>query len=231
MAVKVLTEVPFELDINALIEVLQVIIPGSDDARALEELVQQARKVARPKAVYRESFIDAKTDESVTIDGVTFSSRALRRNLDKAERVFPYIATCGTELDRIALPSGDFMQGFWLDAIKAAVLVCCITHLNQHLDRTYRLGKTASMNPGSGDADVWPITQQKELFSLFGDVQGLVGVQLTDSCLMVPNKTISGIRFATEVDFRTCQVCHRAKCPSRSAAFDKATWEAIQRTQ
>ena len=32
------------------------------------------------------------------------------------------------------------------------------------------------MNPGSGDASVWSIDQQVGLFSLFGDVDALIGV-------------------------------------------------------
>jgi len=45
---------------------------------------------------------------------------------------------------------------------------------------------------------------------------------------MVPNKTISGIRFPTERDFHACQVCHRENCPSRGAPFDADMWAAIQ---
>jgi hypothetical protein len=75
------------------------------------------------------------------------------------------------------------------------------------------------MNPGSGDADVWPIQQQRELFSLLGDVQGELGVSLTESCLMVPNKTVSGLIFPTEIDFESCQVCKRKDCPNRRAPY------------
>ena len=81
---------------------------------------------------------------------------------------------------------------------------------------------------GSGDATVWPIEQQRQLFALLGDVKSAIGVRLTDSCLMVPNKTVSGIRFPTEKDFRACQVCHRKECPNRSAPFDKALWDSLQ---
>ena len=84
------------------------------------------------------------------------------------------------------------------------------------------------MRPGSGDATVWPIEQQKMLFDLLGDVRGCIGVRLTDSFLMMPNKTVSGIRVPTEKDFRSCQVCHRENCPSRSAGFDRELWASIQ---
>ena len=84
------------------------------------------------------------------------------------------------------------------------------------------------MRPGSGDASLWPIEQQKALFALLGNVEQAIGVRLTDSCLMVPNKTTSGILFPAEVDFRSCEVCHRETCPSRHAPFNQQLWEEIQ---
>jgi hypothetical protein len=84
----------------------------------------------------------------------------------------------------------------------------------------------AAMHPGSGDADVWPIEQQVELFSILGDVEALIGVKLTDSMLMIPTMSVSGVIFPTETEFETCQVCHREDCPRRKAPFDEAVWRA-----
>ena len=83
------------------------------------------------------------------------------------------------------------------------------------------------MHPGSGDVSVWPIEQQQALFSLLGDVESEIGVRLTESFLMMPNKTLSGILFPTETDFGACQVCRRENCPSRKAPFDEALWQDI----
>ncbi len=79
------------------------------------------------------------------------------------------------------------------------------------------------MAPGAGAGDDWPITQQKELFSLFGGrekVEELIGVRLTDSFLMVPIKSVSGIFFPTEIRFESCQICPREQCIGRRAAYD-----------
>ena len=84
------------------------------------------------------------------------------------------------------------------------------------------------MSPGSGDAVIWPIEQQRNLFALLGDGSQQIGVQLTDSCLMIPNKSVSGIRYPTEIDFHTCQVCHREDCPGRIAPFDEEQWKIHQ---
>lgn len=224
---EVFDNIPFELDFDTLLQRTHV-EPGTEDAKEFKRLVERARTQVKPKALFKECYIQAKDADSVTIDGVTFRSRSLRANLDKPERVFVYVATCGREADQIALPKEDFLMPFWLDAIKATLLGISISYLTSYLNRRYALGKTATMSPGSGDTTVWPIEQQRELFSLLGDVTELIGVELTDSFLMVPNKTVSGIRFPTEIDFHSCQLCHREACPSRSAPFDQELWESIE---
>jgi hypothetical protein len=224
---KKLIDIPFALDMVSIARTVHV-EPDSPDGRMLRELIEQARQIARPKALYREAFIDSKGDDTVAIEGVTFTSRMLRANLDRVERVFPFVATCGHEMDTVTLPAGDFLAEFWWDAIKAVLLGGAIWHLSEHLKQRFALGKAASMSPGSGEVDVWPIEQQRELFALLGDVKGQIGVELTESFLMKPNKTVSGICFATKVDFHSCQVCRRKDCPSRSAAFDPALWDLHQ---
>lgn len=222
-----LTQIAPALDAAALMARVHV-APDSEDADAFTALVDQAREVARPKVLYAEAFVEGRGDDTIRIEGITFTSRMLRRNLEAVERVFPYVATCGQEMDGIALPAGEVLVQFWWDAIKAEVLSAARAHLLVHLTERFRLGQTARMSPGSGDADVWPIEQQRLLFALLGGVTPFIGVILTDSCLMIPNKTVSGLLFPTEHDFRTCQVCHRDPCPNRTAPFDVAVWRSLR---
>ena len=222
--VEILKEIPFELDTETLAIKLRL-QQGSDHIKELQTLVDVILPAARPKAIYKASYIEKRTDENIAIDGVTFTSRVLCTNLNKAERVFPFIATCGREIDELNLAGEDFLKQFWLDQIKETLLNCSTGYLKDYLHKRYALDKTSGMSPGSGDVNVWPIEQQSSLFSLFGDVKKLIGVELTDSFLMIPNKSVSGIIFPTEIDFRSCQVCHRKNCPSRSAAFDEVLWQ------
>ena len=205
----------------------QRIRPGTPNAKHFSELVARVQEVGRPKAIYAVSYIEERSEDSVVVGGVRFVSRALRRNLDSVERIFPYIATCGTEADAIAIPPDDLVQAMWLWTLKEAVLRAAREHLFKHLSATYRLSHYATMDPGSGDAEVWPIEQQKELFSLFGDVEGLIGVKLTDAMLMIPTMSVSGIVFPTETEFESCQICHRADCPRRKAPFNEEVWQAM----
>jgi len=224
--IEVLDSIPVELDAESLMKACRI-QPMSDDADAFQSLIDKALAIARPKAVYREAFIEDRSENIVVVDGVTFTSSVLARNLANVERVFAFVATCGNEMDQVNLPSDDFLAEYWWDQIKAAALGCASRYLSEHLKRRFGVEKTAQMHPGSGDAEVWPIQQQKELFSLFGDVGGLIGVELTDSFLMVPNKSVSGIVFATERDFHSCQLCHRENCPSRTAPFDEKLWSEM----
>jgi len=215
---EVLDRIPVKLGLE---EVLKQLHQGKENKyieRIVQELIEIVRPVAKPKAIYEVSYVDNKNEESLYIDGVRFTSRVLRVNLDKVERVFPYVATCGRELDEITIPSGDFMQHYCLDVIKETVLRSAISYLTDYLTRNYALGQMSKMHPGSlGD---WPITQQKELLSIFGNVEDLIGVKLTKSFLMLPLKSVSGIYFPTEIKFESCQLCPREKCIERRAPYD-----------
>ena len=222
---EVLDHIRFELDLDTLSSKLHV-DAGNRDEKDLRDLLNDVTPRVNPKAIYDVSYVEDRGYDTVAIGGVTFTSRVLRVNLDKVERVFPYVATCGRELDEIELEPDDLLKRFWLDTVKGIALGFAVGHLNRHLDGKYLLGKTATMNPGSADKDIWPIEQQKQLFSVLGDVEISIGVRLTDSFLMIPNKSLSGIRFPTELDFRSCQVCQRENCPSRQAPFDENLLES-----
>jgi hypothetical protein len=221
-----LSDIPFSLDAERLMRQLRI-KPRSQGAAAFAELLARVVEVGRPKAVFEVAYVEERADDSVVLGGVRFTSRVLARNLDLVERVFPYVVTCGTEADAVAVPDGDQIQAFWLWSIKEALLGVARDYFYEHLAGRYRLSHVAVMHPGSGDANVWPIEQQKDLFSIFGDVERLIGVRLTDTMLMIPTMSVSGIVYPTETDFESCQVCHREGCPRRTAPFDEAVWRAV----
>jgi len=220
--------IPFELNIEALQKELNI-KPDTEDSRSFKELAELVQDIGKPKFLYKASFIDEKNADSVKLEGVTFTSPALRLNLDTVGRVFPYIATCGTEVEEIGSPEGDILHNYWLNAIKLNLLEISIEVLEAQIDTRYKFSKLSSMNPGSGDVSVWPIEQQVELFSIFGDVEAQIGVRLTSSFMMVPEMSVSGIFFPTETSYQNCQLCQREICHHRSAAFDQQLWDSVNR--
>jgi len=228
---RILDDIPFEIDPEQVFDLLHL-DPQHRYASEVNTLIDRARQLARPRAVYRVAFIERKETDSVIIAGdsqdpgrARFVSPVLRANLDQVERVFPYVATCGRELDSTPISGGDIFSQFCWDTIKEMALHAALSHLLGHLKEVHELESLSSMNPGSGDVEIWPIEQQKELFGFFGDVEDSIGVVLTDSCLMIPNKSVSGLFFSSEHGFESCQLCHRDDCPRRRAPFDSHLWE------
>ena len=219
---EIIDTIPFTLDEAQLFKTIRM-APDSDDASAVREMAADALKIGRPKAVFREVFIEEKGEAHIVIEGRRFASRILRVNLEQAYRVFPYVATCGHELqgwsDGFA---GDMLKGFWAESIKIFALRAATDALIARLAPVYPSG-SGVMNPGS--LEDWPMSEQRPLFDLIGDPQKLIGVRLTDSFLMVPTKSVSGIRFPTEVKYENCQLCPRESCPGRRAPYDKNLYE------
>jgi hypothetical protein len=217
-----LTDIPFELDVPGLLKKLR--LEGRPEyAERCTRLARQAVPIARPKAVYGIAGVESKGEDTVVVDGIVLTSRILRVNLDKAHRVFPFVVTCGTELATWSQPISDMLERFWADAIMEEALGSALDALKSHLSNRYQPGHTAMMNPGSL-AD-WPIEQQTPLFGLLGATTGQIGVKLTDTFIMVPVKSASGLLFETEATYENCQLCPREACPNRRAPYDPGLYD------
>jgi hypothetical protein len=218
----IIDTIPFEPDRAALVKRLRV-KDGSAYLDDLRRLVDEAQAIARPKAYYKVAFIDDRGDDYVVVDGVRLDSRVLSVNLEPVHRVFPFVATCGVELDAWAYAQNDMLYKYWADVIKEIAVREAIQTLNERMTEHYGLGKMSVMSPGS--LDDWPMPQQRLLFTILGDVKGAIGVHLSDSFVMTPNKSVSGLRFAAAEDFASCQLCPRENCPGRRALYDDTLYD------
>jgi hypothetical protein len=192
---------------------------GRYSSSDIQELIETAESLICPKACYEVVYISEKGKDEVKIDGVTFSSRVLRKNLDEVERIFPYIITIGKPLEDKASSFNDLLKQYYLETMGDMALGLIEKYLEKHLKKHYGLEKLSSMSPGS--LEDWPITEQRPLFSLFRAEKDPIGVKLTEHMLMIPRKSISGIYFPTEVTFFSCQLCQRERCPARTAPYDE----------
>jgi hypothetical protein len=215
-----LDRVPFSATVDDVLQAMKVRKVPPSLTRLAEELLARSLEVARPRALARESYVDSRTDDGVTIDGHVFTSHVLRRNLDGVQRVFPFVATCGVELDAVQVGPSDLMASYCMDTIRMLALQTARREMERHLKSVYATGQLSRMAPGS--LEDWPLQEQKPLFALLGDVESRIGVKLTDRMLMLPIKSISGIYFPTEVRFESCQLCQRPNCPGRRTPYDAA---------
>lgn len=219
----VIDNIPFDPDMSWLKKRLRVKEKSTNDAE-LAMMVEKARPIARPRVYYQVSSIGERSDNWMEINGVRFTSRVLCVNLDDSHRVFPYLVSCGPELQEWADSFDDVLLNFWAEAVKEAALFCAIRVFSEDLDDRYHPGRTASMSPGS--LQDWPIQQQVPLFSLLGEGPKRIGVHLSDSLLMTPTKSVSGICFTTETDFDSCQLCPREGCPGRRAIYNREMYDS-----
>lgn len=193
-----------------------------DPARAgfasLDELVAFAEGLIKPRGVMVVAFVGPKGEGTVEVGSVTFASRVLRQNLDKTHKVFPYLVTVGAGLERAAAAQTDLLRQYYLEEMANIALEKASEWLTGRIEARYGVGPLSNLSPGA--LEDWPITEQTKLFALLGDTEKSVGVRLTESILMVPRKSVSGILFPSEVGFSACQLCDRPNCQGRKAPYD-----------
>ena len=183
--------------------------------RALE-LLAEAQRIGRPKVMVREVPLAADGPDAVRVGNVRIVSTFVREKLLQAPVAHAYVATCGAEVERWSQTLDDILDRFYVDELKKLWLKAATDALHADVIRRFAPGThLASLNPGS--LPQWPIEGQRELFRILGDTEGAVGVSLTESCLMLPAKSVSGILFSDRTGHVNCALCPRENCPNRRA--------------
>lgn len=145
--------------------------------------------------------------------------RIIERQLQGAEGYALFICTSGTEFESFQQrlkQEGDMVRVFIADALGSVIAEKCADQMELALQESIdKLGweHTNRFSPGYCG---WHVAQQQVLFPLFDG--HTCGVQLTDSSLMVPIKSVSGIigvgREVRKLDY-TCGLCTFEKCYKR----------------
>jgi hypothetical protein len=134
---EVLDNIPIKLDFEVVSKKLRLRNKNENVEKIIRELIETSRSLAKPKAVFEISRVENKCGDSVDIGGVRFTSHVLRVNLDKAERVYPYVVTCGRELDEIKIPPQEVMKCYFLDQIKELVVRSALNYLHDYLKKNH----------------------------------------------------------------------------------------------
>jgi hypothetical protein len=218
----ILDQISFDVDREELRKLLRI-SPDTKEALNFYSLFEIAAAIARPKAAFLIASPLSVCDNKVEINGVRFTSRLLRDNLERSAVVFPYVATCGSKLEDWSRNMNSLLKSFWAETIMLAALGCAIKHLNVYLKE--RIGeelRLSSMNPGS--LAEWPLSEQATLFYLLGESAEAIGTSLSDSMVIRPLKSLSGIHFVSEDGFVNCSLCPRKDCSGRRAPYDKGLY-------
>ena len=181
----VLDDIDCKFDANAVMRQLHI-KEGSSTSEEFRRFLPEAVSVAKPKAYYLVARVESKGADCVVINDTTFTSRVLRSNLEDSHRVFPFVATCGMEMEEWSHSLDDLLKRYWADTLNGAALYMAIKALNRDIAKRFQQGRTSMMSPGS--IVDWPIRQQRHLFCLLGDPGKTIGVTLSESHLMTPMK-------------------------------------------
>ncbi len=191
----------------------------SRDWQLVQDLVGQMETLIRVRCGYKFCHVQEKGHDVVTIEGVSFESKVLRKNLEEVDGVFPFVVTLGDQPEERSKATEDILEQYYLNTIANVALQDALKSLCTYLQDEYKVQQLSYMSPGS--LQDWPLSQQEQLFSLLGEVEKKVGVSLGANMLMYPSKSESGIFFPTKTPFFSCQLCPREGCPLRKAAFDE----------
>jgi hypothetical protein len=214
---EVLDPVPIDLDLKAVEEELRVRKTGAWEP--FQTAFEIAGDSIHAQAAYAIHYVDARSDDGVVVDGIRFSSRVLSINLENVGRVFPYVVTIGAVLEERVDAAKDLLIKYYLDAIGNIALIQARTYLEEMLRAKFTLNGLSFMSPGS--LEDWPIEEQRPLFSFLEGIEHSMAVRLTENCLMIPKKSVSGIYFPSETTFYNCQLCPRSRCVGRKAAYSE----------
>lgn len=155
--------------------------------------------------------------DRIALDGVPFSTgRRIARLLDVSESMVVFAATAGPGMDRWIkgfFDAGDPMRGYVADTIGSEAVEGAANWLEDRIiDRAIESSRytTSRFSPGFCD---WDVREQHALFSLLPE--NFCGIQLTESALMLPVKSVSGVLgIGTECERVTtaCSICTLETC-------------------
>lgn len=183
--------------------------PDVATQRETQTIVDEVRNWLRPQFSF---FV---TRELPVFD----MGKIILRQLHGSEAYALFIATAGVAYEAYQhrlTEEGDMVRVFIADSLGSVIAEKCADLMEQHLQTSIdKLGwyHTNRFSPGYCG---WHVSEQQSLFPLFDG--HTCGVTLTDSSLMVPIKSVSGIiglgKEVRRLDY-TCGLCNFEKCYKR----------------
>ena len=195
---------------------------GSRASSLVDSQIRRAYKSIKPVAYYTIKPITRIGNSKISVDGLLFTSCNLARVFSSCSQVAIFVVTIGEALEKEVAQltkEGAILEASVLDAV-GSVAVEKVANWMESMIRSIAAanGDEVGWRYSPGYCD-WDITQQKELFR--GLDGNSIGVNLTDACLMVPRKSVSGIIGMGEScnTFSACRFCNRKDCPNRREEF------------
>ncbi len=195
----------------------------------IENILSQLPKYCKLKAGYR--LLNVRNSENRN-DGLFAGGKFfnlqnnITKQLKKSERVALFVCTIGPAMENWAkklFVDGDAALSYLIDTVASITVDQATDVLHDYIEKRmkmYGLKITNRFSPGYCD---WSVSEQHLLFSFLP--ANFCGITLTESSLMVPIKSVSGIigigKTVKRVDY-SCDICGMKDCRYRVIRFAKA---------
>jgi len=194
--------------------------PSSRMEALVNDYIENAHQFISPSFSYVVRDIELVKGSSVILEGsIIFESGVIARLLEQCKKVAMFVLTIGNYLEDTAArlaQDGLVLQSAVLDAIGSDAAERLADSVEDQISEVaHNQGFTISRRFSPGYCD-WDVSQQKMVFQVMkGDC---AGVHLTDGCLMLPRKSISGIIGIGPCgleDYNPCKTCNKDDCVGR----------------
>lgn len=188
----------------------------------IERQLDEARLMLEPSAGYVISpdFLVNKGAHIIQIEGRVFDThKQVTSLLAKSKYLVLFACTIGDKLEKEAkkqMAAGNSLEGYIFDLIGSEFAECVAEKLHNEIEKQaaiYTLKVSNRYSPGYCN---WPVSDQHKLFLLLGNAN--CGIRLTDSSLMLPVKSVSGLLGVGENMRRVkykCDLCTDKDCIMR----------------
>jgi len=186
--------------------------------------IKKAQKISKPLALISKKSLRVSETGSIILDNaVELSGKAVGAYIKDAEDVCVFLVTLGDAIDTEAsglMKSADSLDGYILDRVGSVAIEAIAESLEDHIRKECEANnKSVSMRLSPGYCD-WPVEEQVKLDNLLNSSK--IGVHLTESCMMIPRKTISGLiaigpKELFSKRLSQCSICKLKSCDYRRA--------------
>ncbi len=140
--------------------------------------------------------------------------------IKNAEQLGLFVCTAGPnigEWSKRLMADGDMMKGYIVDVVGSEIVEKAMDKIQETLTNQMTKNGLKITNRYSPGYCSWNVAEQHKLFSLLP--QNFCGIRLTDTALMYPIKSISGIIGIgknVRLNPYTCQICDMQNCLYRN---------------
>lgn len=187
------------------------------------EVSEELRLMGDIRAEYRtfNNITFDREEKSVGMEGIIFAVRPIvYRQIKDADEAALFICTAGPaigEMSRRSMKEGDLLRGYIYDVIGSEVVENAADRMQEELKADVAVRGKKITNRFSPGYCGWDVAEQHKLFGFFEE--NFCGITLTESALMNPVKSVSGIigigRDVKQAPYQ-CQVCDDKNCIYRN---------------